>query len=163
MADVTNMLNLNRSLDTQSGGAQNAIVESGGLIGGAIGAYFGNPVAGATIGKGVGTVIASAIPTYESVRASVQGVNFVGMKKKPYFLQIHRIHPSELKNLDKIYKYYGVESKQTKTLNLSEFMYQGHAFVQGDLEATSRGSQCPLHRFQQINQIFRKGVHILEN
>lgn len=163
MADVTNMLNLNRSLDTQNGGAQNAIVEGGEILGGAIGGYFGSPIVGSAIGKGLGTVIASAIPTYESVRASVQGVNFVGMKKKPYFLQIHRIHPSELKNLDKIYKYYGVESKQTKPLELSEFMYNGHAFVQGDMEPMSKGSQCPLHRFQQINEIFKKGVHILEN
>lgn len=142
-----------------------AMTGGGALIGGAIGSVV--PGVGTAIGAGVGGAVGgltgalldATIPTYSSVRASVQGLNFVKLNLKPYWIECITPTREELEQLDKFYKYYGCGTHRTEPLNITSYMYQGHAYVKGDLHFNDT---IPLKYFQQIKNIFNRGVHILE-
>lgn len=126
----------------------------GGLVGGPVGAMVGG-----SIGNLIGGFTESCIPKYQTIKGSSSSINFVGINRKPYWLEYHCPTKEELIKLDKIYKYYGCATHRTEPLSISSYMYQGHAYVKGDLHYNET---IPLKYFQQINNIFNRGVHILE-
>lgn len=159
--DYATMLTNNKLLNDDGTPTTTTAQAVGGGIGFLVGGAFGNPLAGEQVGKAVGSVVSSFIPHYDSVRASVRGINFPAMKLKPYWLEVQTISIQELEKLDKIYKYFGVETQRVEPLNISNYLYNNHAFVRGTLSTEGKGGTIPLHRFRQINDIFQRGVHIL--
>lgn len=127
-------------------------------IGGAVGGIPGAMVGGA-IGSLIGGITNSFIPSYATVQNSNGALNFTVGNRKPFWLEYHCPTKEELMRLDKIYKYYGCATHRTEPLSMSNYMYQGHAYVKGDLHFNDT---IPLKYFQQINNIFNRGVHILE-
>lgn len=127
-------------------------------IGGAVGGIPGAMVGGA-IGSLIGGITNSFIPRYATVQNSSGALNFTVSNRKPFWLEYHCPTKEELMRLDKIYKYYGCATHRTEPLSISSYMYQGHAYVKGDLHFNDT---IPLKYFQQINNIFNRGVHILE-
>lgn len=156
MQNATQMLNGLNNFNT------NNITGLTTTAGTAIGAVVGGPV-GATVGGAIGQLIGgitqSFIPNYNTIRGSNAGINFTVLNLKPYWLEYHRPTHEELYRLDKIYKYYGCATHRTEPLSISSYMYQGHAYVKGNLHYNET---IPLKYFQQINNIFNRGVHILE-
>lgn len=127
-------------------------------IGGAVGGIPGAMVGGA-IGSLIGGITNSFIPSYATVKNSNGALNFTVSNRKPFWLEYHCPTKEELMRLDKIYKYYGCATHRTEPLSISSYMYQGHAYVKGDLHFNDT---IPLKYFKQINNIFNRGVHILE-
>ena len=115
-----------------------AMTGGGALIGSIVGSVV--PGVGTAVGAGVGgavgalsgSLLDAAIPTYSSVRASVQCLNFVKLNLKPYWIECITPTREELEQLDLFYKYYGCATHRTEPLNISNYMYQNHAYVKGD-------------------------------
>lgn len=122
-------------------------------VGTAVGAGVGGMVGGLT-----GSILDATIPTYSSVRASIQGLNFVKLNLKPYWIECIVPSRKELEELDKFYKYYGCATERTEPLDISSYMYENHAYVKGDLQYND---SIPLDKFEIIKAIFNKGVNVL--
>lgn len=152
MANLNDMLDLNQMADNGQ------LAAAGSAVGGAVGAAFGQPLAGSMIGSAVGTMAASLIPQYSHVRGSVSGINMVTMKQKPYMLMIVEPTDEAAKAISDQCCYYGCATARTEPLNIPNYMYENHAFIQGDLHYNG---SIPLDKFKVINQIFNQGVHIL--
>ena len=162
-----------QQMQTLTNAAQNTITSNnltgamtggGALIGSVVGSVV--PGVGTAVGAGVGgavggltgSLLDATIPTYSSVRASVQGLNFVKLNLKPYWIECITPTREELEQLDNFYKYYGCATHRTEPLNIANYMYQNHAYVKGDLQYNNT---IPLDKFEVIKGIFNKGVNIL--
>lgn len=162
-----------QQMQTLTNAAQNTITSNnltgamtggGALIGSVVGSVV--PGIGTAVGAGVGgavggltgSLLDATIPTYSSVRASVQGLNFVKLNLKPYWIECYVPTVKELEELDKFYKYYGCATHRTEPLNIANYMYQNHAYIKGDLQYNNT---IPLDKFEVIKAIFNKGVNIL--
>lgn len=132
---------------------------TGSLVGGLIGGAFGSPTVGASVGGIVGTIASNFFPAYSHIKGSTSGINFIKGNIKPYKITLVQPIDSVAKNISDYYCYYGCKTSRTETLNISSYLYEGHAYVRGDLQYNQ---SIPLDKFQIINQIFARGVHILE-
>lgn len=168
--DMTNMQLLNNSTNALNNTINSTNVAGvttgiGALAGGIVGSIVPGigTAAGAMIGGSIGGIVGgitnSFIPSYSTIKGSNAGINFTVLNRKPYWLEYHCPTKEELIKLDAIYKYYGCATHRTEPLSISSYIYQGHAYVKGDLHYNE---SIPLKYFQQINNIFNRGVHILE-
>lgn len=155
MASIENMLNL-QNLDSPA----QVLTSTSALVGAGMGALVGNPVGGAAIGAGIGTVVGNFIPTYNHLRGSVQGVNFVTANLKPYLIRLIVPDQATEKVISDYYCYFGCRTNRQEYLNIAGYMYQNHAYVRGTLHYDS-SQTVPLDKFQKIQAIFSRGVHIL--
>lgn len=137
----------------------------GAMVGGAIGSAIpgvgtmAGSMIGGSIGGLVGGLTSSFIPSYSTIKGSNVGINFTTFNLKPYWLEYHTPTKEELIKLDAIYKYYGCATHRTEPLNTANYMYQNHAYVKGDLQYNN---SIGLKYFSQINNIFNRGVHIIQ-
>lgn len=155
--DINRMVGLQNNL-TQSN-YEGALSSGGALVGGAIGAAFGAPIAGAVIGQQVGRVAGSLLPQYTTVKGSTSGINFVPMGYKPYLIKVVRPTEREEKDISDNLCYWGCPSARTEALNIPTYMYEGHAFVKGDLHYNGT---VPLNEFNEVAKIFARGVHFIQ-
>lgn len=168
--DMSQMQLLNNSVNginnsLNSTNITGATAGIGTVVGGVVGSVFPvvGTMAGAAIGGSIGGLIggitSSFIPSYSTIKSGNAGINFTVLNRKPYWLEYHCPTKDELIKLDAIYKYYGCATHRTEPLSISSYMYQGHAYVKGDLHYND---SIGLKYFNQINAIFNRGVHILE-
>lgn len=153
MANITEMLNLNNA------GSSSQLSATGAVVGGGIGALVGQPIVGAAIGSGIGSVVSSFIPQYTHVRGSVSGINFVTLGLKPYSIKLFQPDDQEAKNISDYYCYFGCRTSRSEALNIPSYMYENHAYVKGTLHYNS---SIPIDKFQKIQEIFSRGVHIVD-
>lgn len=153
MADFETMTNI-QNLANGGGG----LASIGGVIGGLAGSVVGAPAIGSAIGSAVGTVASAMMPSYSHVKGSVAGVNFVTMGMKPYQLMVVEPEESIAKKISDYYCYYGCKTMRQEPLGIPLYMYNGHAYVKGDLQYNG---SIPIDKFIQIKNIFNSGVHIL--
>lgn len=154
MADINQMMDLNNL------GSQSQLANTGGAIGGTIGMAFGNPIAGTAIGSAVGTIASKLMPEYSHVKGSVSSINFIKMNRRPYMITLIKPDSNTAKQLSDYYCYYGNKTNRQEALNISSYMYQGHAYVRGNLHYNG---SIPLDKFMQIQKIFNAGTHILNS
>lgn len=147
----TNIVGASAGIGTVVGGVVGSVVPG---IGTAVGAMVGGSIGGL-----VGGITNSFIPSYSTIRGNNASINFTVLNRKPYWLEYHCPTKDELIKLDAIYKYYGCATHRTEPLSIASYMYQGHAYVKGDLHYNG---SIGLKYFNQINAIFNKGVHILQ-
>lgn len=152
MANIEGMLNL------QNLGSPSQLSATGSVIGGVVGTAFGQPILGSVVGAGIGTVAGNLIPSYTHIKGSVSGVNFVALNLKPYMITLVEPTDDTAKNISDYYCYFGCKTKRLEALNIPDYMYQGHAYVQGLLQYNG---SIPLDKFQKLQSIFANGVHIL--
>ena len=147
----TNITGATAGIGTVVGGVVGSVVPVVGTMAGA--------AIGGAIGGLVGGITSSFIPSYATLKGGNAGINFTVIQRKPFWLEYHCPTKEELMRLDAIYKYYGCATHRTEALNISSYMYKGHAYVKGDLQYNE---SIGLKYFSQINSIFNRGVHILQ-
>lgn len=147
----TNITGATAGVGTVVGGVVGSVVPVVGTMAGA--------AIGGAIGGLVGGITSSFIPSYATLKGGNAGINFTVIQRKPFWLEYHCPTKEELVKLDAIYKYYGCATHRTEPLNISSYMYKGHAYVKGDLQYNG---SIGLKYFSQINSIFNRGVHILQ-
>lgn len=153
MASMENMLNL-QSLDSPT----QVLTSTGALVGAGMGSLVGNPVGGAAIGAGIGTVVSNFIPQFNRVKGSTSGINFVTLGYKPFTIKLYEPTDAEAKNISDYYCYFGCKTSRKEALNIPSYLYENHAYVKGTLHYNNT---IPLDKFQKIQAIFSRGVHIL--
>lgn len=151
-------MDLEKMLSIQNLSDSNNLSSAGSAVGGLIGSFVGQPILGSAIGSVAGTFATALIPSFSHVHGSVSGVNFVTLNLKPY--QISLIEPDidTAKNISDYYCYYGCKTTRSEPLNISNYLYNNHAYVRGELQYNST---IPLDKFNEIKKIFSNGTHIL--
>lgn len=165
--DMQTMTTLTNSASTTVGSNSltGTLTGAGGLIGAGIGSIVpgAGTMAGAVIGSAVGGLVGSVadavIPTYSTIRGSSNVFNFTNNNLYPIWIEYISPSDGEAERLDKYYKYFGCATNRLENLNIDSYMYENHAFVKGIL---LYNDSIPLDKFQQINNIFQKGVHIVK-
>ena len=109
---------------------------TGALIGMALGGPAGAGV-GAQVGGIVAGFIESSLPKHDIINGSLSSYNFIKMNQKPY---------------------YGVPTSRTETINYGLYNYNNHAYIQGNLQYNGT---IPLDKFLKIQNIFKRGIHLL--
>jgi len=151
-------MDINEMLNLQNAGSTSQLSATGSVIGGIAGAAVGNPMLGSMAGSAIGTLVSNFIPQYSHIKGSVSGINFVKLQMRPYCLKLVTPDPVTASQISDYYCYFGCKTMRTEALNIGNYMYNNHAFVKGTIEYNGA---IPADKFQQIQSIFKKGVHIL--
>ena len=161
MNTITNSVNATTGSNNLTG----TLAGAGGLIGAGVGSVvpvvgtMTGAVIGSSVGGLVGAISDAVIPTYSTIRGSTSGFNFTNNNLYPIWIEYICPSDSEAERLDKYYKYFGCATNRLEPLNTASYMYDNHAFIKGVL---LYNNSIPLDKFQQINNIFQNGVHIIK-
>jgi len=138
------------------------VVAGSATVGGLIGTIVGNPLAGAAIGAAVGSGVSALFPTYSSMQANNVMINPAKLEIKPYWLEYHTPTQDEIDRIDAYYLYYGVPTRRIETMDIPSYLYNDHAYVQGDIHLDgAQAATVPIDKQQKIRSIFLQGVHVL--
>lgn len=121
----------------------------------AVNPYLGAAHGAYTLGK---NLIEYDYSRHREIKGEVTSSNFTQLNKKPYGIMLVKPEIKDQQVLADYFNYWGCPSRRTEILDISKYMYNGHAYVKGDLHFTSK---LPSFAYNKLNGIFNKGVHII--
>lgn len=120
-----------------------------------------NPYVG--VAHGVYTIGKNAIEynynRHREIKGDITSSNFTQIGRKPYGIMLVTPESNDEMVLTNYFNFWGCPSRKTDILNIDECMYNNHAYIKGILHFNK--SDIPIFAFNKINNIFNKGVHIL--
>lgn len=161
--DISTILNSSIGLGNSLTTSGHSSVESGataiGTIAGTLIGGRAGGLMGMAAGNVIGSIISSTLPTH-TISAGSGNMNYYKVNRKPYGIKYVYPDALSLMQLNDYYCYWGCKTTKREILTIPSYMYQGHAYVKGDLEL--RTSQVPINYQTVIYNIFKQGVHFIQ-
>lgn len=95
---------------------------------------------------------------HHEIKGTVTSSNFTQLNRKPYGIMLVTPESNDELALAQYFNFWGCPSRRTDILNINNCMYENHAFIKGNLHYKK---DIPLYAFNKLNNIFNKGVHIV--